>query len=149
MKLLAMKMSWYKLDQGCTTFFYCQPHTFCLWSTATNELVWVIFMRYGQVPTNTEHIQTWIVYSFYNSLWHHHPDCYASCWLIFLPYVCFASTYASMAAKSYIFNHMWMAANFIIEGHMLDQRWANYGPQATCGPWGHFVWPAGQSHVHR
>ena len=53
------------------------------------------------VPTNTEHIQTYIAYSFYNSLWHHHPDCYASCRLIFLPCICFASIYASTAAKSY------------------------------------------------
>ena len=38
--------------------------------------------------------------------------------LIFLPCVCFASIYASMAAKSYILNYMWTAANFIIEGRM-------------------------------
>jgi len=33
--------------------------------------------------------------------------------------------------------------------HALVQRWANYGPRAACGPWGHFVRPAGQSHIHR
>jgi len=27
------------------------------------------------VRTNTEHIQTQIAYSFYNSLWHRHADC--------------------------------------------------------------------------
>jgi len=70
------------------------------------------------VSSITEHIQTHIAYSFYNSLWHHHPDCYASCRLIFLPYVCFASIHASTAAKSYILNYMWTAANFIIEGRM-------------------------------
>jgi len=37
-------------------------------------------------------------------------------WLIFLPCVYFASIYASTAAKSYILNYMWVAANFIIEG---------------------------------
>jgi len=31
----------------------------------------------------------------------------------------------------------------------LAQRWANYGPRAACSPRGHFVRPAGQSHVHR
>jgi len=50
---------------------------------------------------------------------HHHPDCYVSCRLIFLPCLYFASIYASTAAKSYILNYMWMAANFIIEGHWL------------------------------
>jgi len=34
-------------------------------------------------------------------------------------YVCFASIYASTAAKSYILNYMWTAANFIIEGRGL------------------------------
>ena len=63
-------------------------------------------------------IQPYIAYSFYNSLWHRHPDCHASCWLIFLLCVCFASIYVSTAAKSYILNHMWTAANFIIEGRM-------------------------------
>jgi len=33
--------------------------------------------------------------------------------------------------------------------HELAQRWANYGPQAACGPRGNFVQPAGQSNVHR
>jgi len=69
-------------------------------------------MRYSQVPKNTEHIQTQVAYSFYNSLWHHYPYCYASC-LIFWPCVCFASIYASTAAKSYILNYMWTVANFI------------------------------------
>ena len=82
-----------------------------------HQWVRVIFMRYCQVPTNTEHIQTLIAYSFYNSLWHHQPDCYASRRLIFLPF-CFASMYASTAAKSYILSYMWTAANFIIEGRM-------------------------------
>jgi len=50
------------------------------------------------MPTKPEHIKTWIAYSFYNSLWHHNPDCYRSCPLIFLPCVYFASIYASMAA---------------------------------------------------
>jgi len=70
------------------------------------------------VPTNIEHIPTYIPYSFCNSLWHHHPDCYISSRRIFLPCVCFASVYASTAAKSYILNYMWTAANFIIEGRM-------------------------------
>ena len=39
--------------------------------------------------------------------------------LIRLPCVCFASIYASTAAKSYILNYMWTAANFIIEGRRL------------------------------
>jgi len=64
------------------------------------------------------YIQTYIAYSFYNSLWHHHPDCYVSCRLIFLLCVCFASIYASTTTKSYILNYMWMAANFIIAGRM-------------------------------
>jgi len=92
------------------------------------------------VATKTEHIQTYIAYSFYNSLWHHHPDCYASCRLIFLPCVCFASIYASTAAKSYILNYMWTAANFIIEGRVRPEvvhRWSQPGvsklfcPRAT------------------
>jgi len=37
----------------------------------------------------------------------------ASCQLIFLPCVCFASIYASTAAKSYILNYMWTAAILI------------------------------------
>jgi len=36
-----------------------------------------------------------------------------------LPCVCFPSIYASSAAKSYILNYMWTAANFIIEGRRL------------------------------
>jgi len=48
-------------------------------------------MRYCEVPTNTEHIQTQIAYSFYNSLWRHHSDCYASRRLIFLTCICFTS----------------------------------------------------------
>jgi len=60
-----------------------------------------------------------IAYSFYNSLWHHHPDCYAPCRLIFLPCVCSASVHAITAAKSYLLNYMWTAANFIIEGRRL------------------------------
>jgi len=39
--------------------------------------------------------------------------------LIFLPCVCFASIDAATAAKSYILNYMWTAANFIIEGRRL------------------------------
>jgi len=46
------------------------------------------------------------------------PYCYTSCRLIFLPCTCFASIYASTAAKSYILIYMWTAANFIIEGRM-------------------------------
>jgi len=71
------------------------------------------------VPTNTDHIQTYIAYSFYHSLWYHHQDCYASCRLIFLPCVCFASIYASTAVKSYILSYMWTAENFIIKGRRL------------------------------
>ena len=69
-----------------------------------------------------------ITYSFYNFLWHHHPDCYIPCWLIFLPCICFASVCAITAAKSYILNYMWMAANFIMEGLMWPQvvhRWSS------------------------
>jgi len=47
------------------------------------------------------------------------PDYYASCQLIFLPCVCLASIYVSTAAKSYLLNYMWTAANFIIEGRRL------------------------------
>ena len=36
----------------------------------------------------------------------------------FLPCVCFASMYASTAAKSYVSNYMWTAANFIIADRM-------------------------------
>ena len=36
----------------------------------------------------------------------------------FLPCVCFASIYASTAAKSYILNYMWTAVNFVIEGRV-------------------------------
>ena len=36
--------------------------------------------------------------------------------LIILPCVCFASIYASTAAKSFILNYIWTAANFIVEG---------------------------------
>jgi len=43
-------------------------------------------------------------------------DCYISCRLIFLPCVCFASIYASTAARSYIVNYMRIAANFITKG---------------------------------
>jgi len=49
----------------------------------------------------------------------HHPDCYASCWLIFLPCVGFVSIYASTAIRSCILNYMWTATNFIIKGCML------------------------------
>jgi len=35
--------------------------------------------------------------------------------------VCFASIHASTAAKSYILNFMWTAANFIVEGRMRPQ----------------------------
>jgi len=38
-------------------------------------------------------------------------------WYCF-PCVCFASIYTSTAAKSYILNYMWTAANFVIEGRM-------------------------------
>jgi len=41
------------------------------------------------------------------------------CPLIFLPCICFVSVYASTAAKSYILNYMWTAANFIIKGRRL------------------------------
>jgi len=97
-------------------------------------------------------IQPYIAYSFYNSLWHHHPDCHASCWLIFLLCVCFASIYASTAAKSYILDYMRTAANFIIEGRMgpygrrlcivvVEQGCASGGPGPQSGPPSHLVWP--------
>ena len=92
---------------SCITFIYMKYG---------HQWARVIFIRYCQVPTNTEHIQTQIAYSFYNSLWHHHPDCYASWRLIFLPCVCLATIFASTVSKSYILNYMWTAANFIIEG---------------------------------
>jgi len=63
---------------------------------------------------------------------HHHPDCYASYRLIFLPCVCFASICASTAAKSHILNHMWTAANFIIEGRRLST--VGLGPHDPRGP---------------
>jgi len=52
---------------------------------------------------------------------HHHPDCYASCRLIFLSCVCFASIYASTAAKSYILNYMWHNSG----SSLFDQRIIN------------------------
>jgi len=65
-----------------------------------------------------------------------HTDCYASCPLIFLPYVWFASIYASTAAKSYILNYMWTAANFIIEGRMRlhGRRLCTVGLKRTRAP---------------
>jgi len=73
-----------------------------IWGTAANEFELYLWDTAKCQPrTNTEHIQTQIAYPFYNSLWHHHPDCYSSCWLIFLPCVCLTSIYASMVAKSY------------------------------------------------
>jgi len=42
-------------------------------------------------------------------LLYHDPGCYASCRLIFLPGVRFASIHAGTAAKSYILNYMWTA----------------------------------------
>jgi len=41
--------------------------------------------------------------------------------LIFLPCVCFASIYASTAAKSYILNCLRTAANSVSEGHVWPQ----------------------------
>ena len=86
-----------------------------VWSTAANShnahlLLWLAFTAKCQPTQNTFKHKLRI-----DSLWHHHPDCYASCRLIFLPCVCFASIYASTAAKSYILNWVWTAANFIIE----------------------------------
>jgi len=86
------------------------------WSTAVNEFAMYLWDTANCQPTQNTCKQ--IAYSFYNSLWHHHPDCYAWCRLIFLPCVCFASIYASTAAKCYILNYMWTVANFIIEGRV-------------------------------
>jgi len=65
----------------------------------------------------------------------HHPDCYPSCRLIFLPCVCFTSIYASTAAKSYISNHMWTATNFIIKGRMRPRRLCTVGLDQGSPTW--------------
>ena len=105
------------LCQGCTTFCYCRPHYFYLYEVRppmSSSYIYEILPSANQHRTHSNINAQ----SFYNYLLHHHPDCYSSCRLIFLRCVCFASIYASTAAKSYILNYMWTAANFIIEGRM-------------------------------
>jgi len=53
------------------------------------------------------------------------PDCYASCWLIFLPCVCFASLYARTAAKSCILNYMWDGCKFHYRRLQVVHRWSD------------------------
>jgi len=89
-----------------------------IWNTAqlAHSTLTAMISHSCQVPTNTHRTHsniTLIAYSFCNSLWHQHPDCYASCQLIFLPCDYFASIYNSTAVKSYILNYMWTAANSI------------------------------------
>ena len=108
------------LYQGCSTFLLLPAALLLfIWDTAANEFELYLWDTTKCQPTqNTFIISKIFAYSFCNSLWHH-SDCYASCRLIlFLPCVCFASIHASTAAKSYILNCVWTAANFIIEGRM-------------------------------
>ena len=103
------------LYQGCSTFLLLPAALLLfIWDTAANEFELYLWDTTKCQPTqNTFIISKIFAYSFCNSLWHH-SDCYASCRLIlFLPCVCFASIYASTAAKSYILNCVWTAANFI------------------------------------
>jgi len=112
---------YFGLVQGSTTFCYCLSHYFYLYEVRPPMSLSYIY----EIPPSAN-IFKQIVYSFYNSLWHDHPDCYASCQLIFLPCVCFASICASTAAKTCILNYMRMATNFIVEGRVWLQvvrRW--------------------------
>jgi len=110
------------LGQGCSTFLLLPVALLLfIWSTAANEFELYLWDTFDQRIAFTRYISNCVSYSLENCLWHHHPDCYSSCRLIFLPYVCFASIYASTAAKSYVSNHSWTAANFSIEGYMRPQ----------------------------
>jgi len=110
------------LGRGCSTFLLL-PAALLLfvWITAANEFELYLWDTFDQRIAFTRYMSNCVSFSFENGLWHHYPDCYASCRLIFLPCVCFASIYASTAAKSYVSNHSWTAANFSIEGYMRPQ----------------------------
>jgi len=73
-----------------------------LWDTFNWKVGFIRYMSCTYVPKSIIECQTF---------WRN----YGSCRLIFLPCICFASRCASTAAKSYILNYMWTAANFIIE----------------------------------
>ena len=118
------------LGRGCSTFLLL-PAALLLfvWITAANEFELYLWDTFDQRIAFTRYMSNCVSFSFENGLWHHYPDCYASCRLIFLPCVCFVSIYATTAVKSYILNYMWTAANFTIEGRVRPQvvhRWFRY-----------------------
>ena len=105
------------LDQGCTTFLLLQAALLLLiWSMAANEFELYLWDT-AALPTANQHrthsnihcvfIPLLIVTS-PSRLLHIVSTDFLALRLFF------ASIYASAAAKSYILNYMWTAANFVI-----------------------------------
>jgi len=143
------------LRQACRTFCYCRPHYFYLYEVRPPMSSSYI---YEILPSANQHRRhsniNWVFIPKYNSLWHHHLDCYASCQLSFSPCVCFASYTPARPPNLNISNYSWTVANFIIEGSIrpcgrrlctvgLWQGCQTYGPRAKSGPLRGWIPPAG------